>query len=137
MAQAQAERIEEKSIQEKEGTAMKNTNGSSNGSTSSGSVPFKFNAQAPEFVPRSQTQMPISGYYYPCFHYLGGTVGASDWIFVGDQEPVYVISNPNVTLPNSSKNVLTDDLKQKIIKQVTLLLLFPIGFCFMFTRLYI
>ncbi|XP_031284642.1 LOW QUALITY PROTEIN: la-related protein 6C [Pistacia vera] len=120
MAQAQAERIEEKSIQEKEGTAMKNRNGSSknNGSTSSGTVPFKFNAQAPEFVPRSQTQMPISGYYYPCFHYLGGTVGASDWIFVGDQEPVYAISNPNVTLPNSPKNVLTDDLKQKIIKQV-------------------
>ncbi|XP_044509658.1 la-related protein 6C [Mangifera indica] len=113
MAQAQAVRIEEKTTQDKEG--MKST---TNGGTSSGSVPFKFNAQAPEFVPRSQTRMPISGYYYPCFHYLGGTVGASDWIFVGDQEPVYAISNSNVTLPNSSKNVLTDDLKQKIIKEV-------------------
>ncbi|KAL7206574.1 hypothetical protein ACSBR2_019316 [Camellia fascicularis] len=82
---------------------------------SSGS--FKFNAHAPEFVPRMQTQVPISGYFYPCFHFLGGS-GASDWIYVGDQEPIQLISDSTVALPNYSKNVLTQDLHQKIIKQV-------------------
>ncbi|XVF45191.1 hypothetical protein PTKIN_Ptkin02bG0185200 [Pterospermum kingtungense] len=94
--------------------------GSGSGGGSSNSVTFKFNAHAPEFVPRSHTQMPISGYYYPCFHYLGGAASGSDWFFVGDQEPAaYLISNPNLSIPNcSSKNVLTNDLRQKIIKQV-------------------
>lgn len=82
---------------------------------------FKFNAQAPEFVPRSHTQMPeVSDYVYPaCFHILGGSAG-SDWIYVGngDQEPAYLISNPNPPLPNRSKTTFTDDLQQKIIKQV-------------------
>ncbi|GMP38188.1 hypothetical protein CsSME_00009529 [Camellia sinensis var. sinensis] len=82
---------------------------------SSGS--FKFNAHAPEFVPRMQTQVPISGYFYPCFHFLGGS-GGSDWIYVGDQEPIQLISDSTVALPNYSKNVLTQDLHQKIIKQV-------------------
>ncbi|KAL4280687.1 hypothetical protein GQ457_03G001480 [Hibiscus cannabinus] len=99
---------------------------SSSGSGTSGNgngngVTFKFNAHAPEFVPKSHTQMPISGYYYPCFHYLGGApAAASDWFFLGDQEPsTYLNSNPNLSIPNcSSKNVLTDDLRQKIIKQV-------------------
>ncbi|XP_050231994.1 la-related protein 6C [Mercurialis annua] len=94
------------------------------------SVSFKFNAQAPEFVPRSRnqtTQMPISGYYYPCFHYVGGN-GGSDWFLVGDQDPhnaaaaaTYLISNPNDPVsPNSSNKsvILTDDLRQKILKQV-------------------
>lgn len=83
--------------------------------------PFKFNAQAPEFVPRSQTQMPISGYLYPCFHLLGGTPSGPDWIYVGDREPpaAYFLTNPtNPPLPNSSKNVLSNDLQLKIIKQV-------------------
>ncbi|KAJ7946023.1 La-related protein like [Quillaja saponaria] len=78
---------------------------------------FKFNAQAPEFVPRSHAQMPVSGYYYPCFQVLGGA-GGSDWFYVGDQEPSYLISNTNAALPNCSKNVLTDDVQQKIVKQV-------------------
>ncbi|KAJ9135608.1 hypothetical protein P3X46_032771 [Hevea brasiliensis] len=96
-------------------------------SSSSTSSPFKLNAQAPEFVPRShspttaaQTQMPISGYFYPCFHYLGATAG-SDWFFLGEQDPhAYLISNPNPALPNSSNKttLLTDDLRQKILKQV-------------------
>lgn len=96
-------------------------------SSSSTSSPFKFNVQAPEFVPRShtpapaaQTQMPISGYFYPCFHYLGPTAG-SDWFFLGEQDPhAYLISNPNLALPNSSNKttLLTDDLRQKIVKQV-------------------
>ncbi|XP_022762323.1 la-related protein 6C-like [Durio zibethinus] len=101
--------------------AAKTTTNCSSGSSSGSSngVTFKFNAHAPEFVPRSHTQMPISGYYYPCFHYLGGAAG-SDWFFVGDQEPAaYLISNPNLSISNcSSKNLLTDDLRQKIIKQV-------------------
>ncbi|KAJ7967422.1 La-related protein like [Quillaja saponaria] len=78
---------------------------------------FKFNAQAPEFVPTSHTQMPISSYLYPCFQILGGA-GGSDWFYVGDQEPAYLIPNTNVALPNCSKNVLTDDVQQKIVKQV-------------------
>ncbi|KAM7250718.1 hypothetical protein ACFE04_022601 [Oxalis oulophora] len=109
-------------------TATSTIVGSDNGPS------FKFNAQAPEFVPRTTTtnnnHVPISGYFYPCFHYLqgGGSsgvgvsgVGSSDWFFVGDQEQTaaYLISSPSVALPNNwSKNVLTDDLKQKIIKQV-------------------
>ncbi|KAK3195692.1 hypothetical protein Dsin_027002 [Dipteronia sinensis] len=132
MAQAQPERIEEDQemmmIQQKETMNMKNT--TDDNGTCSASVPFRFNVQAPEFVPRSHStlpaaaQVPISGYYYPCFHYLGGAAttggGSTDWFFVGDQadQPLYVISNPNVSMPNSSKNLLTDDLRQKIVKQV-------------------
>ncbi|KAM1264698.1 hypothetical protein ACFX15_033998 [Malus domestica] len=81
---------------------------------------FKFNAQAPEFVPRSHAQMPISGYFYPYFHFLGDTT-SPDWFYVEDQElPPYLISNnPNIDpLSNRSKNAIPDDLQQKIIKQV-------------------
>ncbi|XP_004292453.1 PREDICTED: la-related protein 6C [Fragaria vesca subsp. vesca] len=79
---------------------------------------FKFNAQAPEFVPRSHTQVPISGYFYPCFHFLGDTA-SPDWFYIGDQElPPYLISNPNIPTTNRSKNVLPDELQHKIIKQV-------------------
>lgn len=129
MAQAHAEKIEEDVVNNKEkeitkinhNTTSNNNNGNISTSSSSASAPFKFNVQAPEFVPRSHTQMPISGYYYPCFQYIGGTAtGSADWIFVGDQEPVYVISSPSVAMPsNTSKNVLTDDLRAKIIKQVS------------------
>ncbi|CAK9150798.1 unnamed protein product [Ilex paraguariensis] len=109
MAQAQPEREIEKKIE----MAMKKDNDKDATSSSA----FKFNAQAPEFVPRSHTQIPIPGYYYPCFHYLDGSDG-SDWIYVGDQELVPSVTNPNVSVPNCSKDVLTEDLKQKIIKQV-------------------
>ncbi|XP_050365860.1 la-related protein 6C [Argentina anserina] len=79
---------------------------------------FKFNAQAPEFVPRSHTQMPISGYFYPCFHFLGDTA-SPDWFYIGDQElPPYLMTNPNIPLTNRSKHVLPDELQHKIIKQV-------------------
>lgn len=83
-----------------------------------GNSSFKFNAQAPEFVPRSQSQMPISGYFYPCFQILGGCAD-SDWFLVGDQDPSCLIPTASVALPNSSKNILTPDLQQKIVKQVT------------------
>lgn len=83
-----------------------------------GNSSFKFNAQAPEFVPRSHTQMPTSGYFYPCFQILGG-YGDSDWFYVGDQDPACLIPTTNVALPTCSKNILTPDLQQKIIKQVS------------------
>ncbi|XWS39990.1 hypothetical protein CRYUN_Cryun18bG0101800 [Craigia yunnanensis] len=119
MAEAQSEENPKEEPQEKfqmkdaMAAAKAATSCISGGSSgSSNGVTFKFNAHAPEFMPRSHTQMPISGYYYSCFHYLGSAAG-SDWFFVGDQEPAaYLIPNC------SSKNVLTDDLRQKIIKQV-------------------
>ncbi|XP_059647750.1 la-related protein 6C [Cornus florida] len=107
MAQAQPQR----EFQETPEMEMKNSINES--ATSS----FKFNAQAPEFVPRSQAQAPVSGYFYPCFHFLGGS-GGSDWIYVGDQEPIQLISGASATSPEYSKNVLTDDTQHKIIKQV-------------------
>nr|XP_023898664.1 la-related protein 6C [Quercus suber] len=106
MAQAQPEKIQDSTEKEMK---MKETS----------SVSFRFNAQAPEFVPRSQTQMPISGYVYPCFHFLGGTAGCgSNLFYVGDQDPACLISNHNVVPPSLSKNTQTNDLQQKINKQV-------------------
>ncbi|MED6212478.1 hypothetical protein PIB30_083682 [Stylosanthes scabra] len=115
MAQAQPE---DKMIQEdSEKTAA------SQDTTQSG---FKFNAQAPEFVPRSHTQVPISGYFYPCFQILGGS-SDSDWFYVGDHDPAACLipaaaaasAIATAPIPNcSNKNVLTPDLQQKIIKQV-------------------
>lgn len=137
MAQAQAEPEEkpEEEPQEKfepkgamvtSVTTNTSCSSSSNGGGSNNGVSFKFNAHAQEFVPRSHTQIPISGYYYPCFHYLGGApaAGSSDWFLVGDQErAACLISNPNISIPHcSSKNVLTDDLRVKIIKQVPFLI---------------
>ncbi|KAK6946156.1 Ataxin-2, C-terminal [Dillenia turbinata] len=79
---------------------------------------FKLNAQAPEFVPRSQTQMPISSYFYPCFHFLSGNNGGSEWIYLGGQDQFQLISDPSFSvIPDCSKNFLTNDLRQKIIRQ--------------------
>ncbi|XP_076896355.1 la-related protein 6C-like [Bidens hawaiensis] len=88
--------------------------------SNSNSNSFKFNAHAPEFVPSSHTQIPVSGYFYPCFNYVGvGDVnGSPDWVYVGgaDQDhQVQFFSNPDIVIP---ANVLTEDLQQKIIKQV-------------------
>ncbi|CAK7329812.1 unnamed protein product [Dovyalis caffra] len=128
MAQAQPERKIEEGISigiERKETTRPKKDSNKNG----GSVSFKFNAQAPEFVPRSHTsttQMPISGYFYPYLHYLGATAcatGGSDWFFVGDQNhAAYLISNnPNhamLNCPTKNSDILTDDLRKKIIKQV-------------------
>ncbi|KAF6143511.1 hypothetical protein GIB67_029680 [Kingdonia uniflora] len=79
---------------------------------------FKFNAQAPAFVPRTQPQVPISGYIYPYIHYLGcGNVG-SNWYYVSEQEPVHFVPNTNVSAPSSPKHCLSDDMTDKIVKQV-------------------
>ncbi|CAN1307309.1 La-related protein 6C [Linum perenne] len=107
--------------------------GSSTTAATAAAAPFKFNAQAPEFVPRShsssasatqqQVTPPISGYFYPCFHYLGAA-GGSDWFFLGDQDAsAYLISNPSMgALPSSASNKdssfgLSDELRLKIVKQ--------------------
>lgn len=93
------------------------------GSTTSGT--FKFNAAAPEFVPRSHapTEVPITGYFYPSIQYTDGSGG--NWIYVPDQEtiPHLVAPNPNVKGHSGqsyrhSKDVLSDELRRKIIKQV-------------------
>ena len=104
-------------MEKKESTTTTTTTSASAAAASS-SPSFKFNAQAPEFVPRSHTQIPISGYFYPCFHLLGGGASSADWLYVADQDPVCFISNSNGSLPNSHKNLLTQDIQQKIIKQV-------------------
>ncbi|CAN1307312.1 La-related protein 6C [Linum perenne] len=100
--------------------------GSSTTAATAAAAPFKFNAQAPEFVPRSHSSSvtpPISGYFYPCFHYLGAA-GGSDWFFLGDQATAaYLISNPSMgALPSSASNKdssfgLSDELRLKIVKQ--------------------
>lgn len=125
MAQAQPEEKPTEDSREKETMKDTITQGSDDSSSGAGAngVSFKFNAQAPEFVPRSHTQMPMSGYFYPYFRYLGGSTSGSDWFFVGDQEPAaFFISNPSVSLPyaksSSSKSILSDDLRLKIIKHV-------------------
>lgn len=82
------------------------------------SAPFRFNAQAPEFVPRSHTQMPIPSYFYPCFDILGGGINGSDWFYTQDQEPLRFVPASSLVQPNCSNNLLNDDLQQKIIKQV-------------------
>ncbi|KAE8728971.1 Peroxidase superfamily protein [Hibiscus syriacus] len=127
MAQAQPEENPGKEAQEnietKDAMALTvKTNAICSSSSTSG-VSFKFIAYAPEFVPRSQTQVPIpASYYYPCFHYIGGSgadaaAGSSDWFFVDDQDrSTCSISNPNPHC--SSKNVPADDLRMKIVKQV-------------------
>lgn len=102
---------------------MKEITCSSSGSNTS--VPFKFNVQAPEFVPSSYnntttTQMPVSGYFYPCFHYIAGNDAGADWLYVGNEDSLQLVSSPSsVITTNSSKDVLTPELKQKIIKQVS------------------
>lgn len=115
------EKLEIKDGKKKEiGTSSSSTSSSTSGNNVG--VPFKFNVQAPEFVPSSYTQMPISGYFYPCFHYIAGNDGA-DWLYVGNQDSLQLVSPPSSIITNNctSKDVLTDELKQKIIKQVCIL----------------
>ncbi|KAD4179187.1 hypothetical protein E3N88_27778 [Mikania micrantha] len=115
MAQAQPEeKLQEK--REKDASKKDEKRDISNSNS------FKFNAHAPEFVPSSHTQIPVSGYFYPCFNYVGVDGNdVSDWVYVGggDQDQqVQFFSNPDVVIPTYSKNVLTEDLQQKIVKQV-------------------
>ncbi|PKI47480.1 la-related protein 6C [Punica granatum] len=99
--------------------------GSSIKDTSTCAVSFKFNAQAPEFVPRSsQATLPdLSAYYYPCFQFFSSETGGSDWLFVGDTTDsgflIHGGASAGTAVPaNCSRNVLGDHLQQKIVKQV-------------------
>ncbi|KAK4424178.1 La-related protein 6C [Sesamum alatum] len=89
---------------------------------------FKFNVAAPEFVPTlahtTAAQVPITGYFYPCFQYIDGTSG--NWIYVADQDITLplVHSKTNGKVGTDQTNhtpakeiALSDELKQKIIKQ--------------------
>ncbi|EOA32461.1 hypothetical protein CARUB_v10015738mg [Capsella rubella] len=151
---AQMQREEAESVTKE--TTEKKYSDVGGGSSGAQATAFKFNAQAPEFVPRSHTTAPapqvspISGYFYPCFHYNGGCIGgcggggtnvgtpSSDWIYVGGGDPTgqhqhvhdpaaaFYIPSPAVQFPanqtssssSSSKNLLSDDLRLKIVKQV-------------------
>ncbi|KAK8622284.1 hypothetical protein V6N13_117207 [Hibiscus sabdariffa] len=123
--QPESDRKSKTEEEAKEKLAIDNDRHSSG--SSNGEVRFKLDVYAPEFVPKSRFQMPISTYYYPSFPYLGDMAG-SNWFFVGEQEPAaaaaaaaYFIPtpNPNFSIPNLfPKNVLTHDLRLKIIKQV-------------------
>lgn len=103
------------------------------GSSSINCSGFKFNAHAPEFVPRSQTPsppplpspIPISGYFVPCFQYLTGGNGGTDWIYLGGepQDSISLVTptstpSPPPALPHHPKTVLTEELQKKILKQM-------------------
>lgn len=120
MAQAQPGHKEDQETSSTMDTSNKENSSSIN--KSSTNLAFKFNAHAPEFVPRSQTQIAdLSGYYYPYFQLCGGGGGttSSEWLFVGDKDPTFFFQCAATMAPaNCSKNVLTEDLQQKIVKQV-------------------
>lgn len=94
----------------------------------SGINAFRFNADAPAFVPRAPTPappprppaaapVPISGYFLPCFPIFGGTSG-TEWIFLGDQDTTSVVPKSNATSPPQQSKVLTEELQKKILKQM-------------------
>lgn len=124
MAQLQPER----SVVEESSTTphlqVKNSNNKEN------SASFKFNVQAPEFVPRSHTTTsntttttPISSYFYPYFQYLSGGNTTSDWLYVADQDTLSYLPNQNFSAL-LQKDVLPEDVKNKIIKQVIHIIIF-------------
>ncbi|CAN4112258.1 unnamed protein product [Withania somnifera] len=127
MAQLEPERVAEECAQEptthyetkdvKKNLASSNINSHNKEDTAS----FKFNVQAPEFVPRSHTTAaattPISSYFYPYFQYLSGGTAISDWLYLGDQDTLSYVANQNFS-PMLQKDVLPEDVKNKIIKQV-------------------
>ncbi|GAB2287744.1 hypothetical protein Dimus_022104 [Dionaea muscipula] len=96
--------------------------------TTPAGLSFKFNAHAPEFVPRSHAnapaaQMPISGaYYYPYLQFLdhatSTVVGTDHWFYFTDQDTHRLFPNSNLSISNSSRTSIVDDLQQKIMKQV-------------------
>ncbi|KAJ0983197.1 hypothetical protein J5N97_011452 [Dioscorea zingiberensis] len=75
---------------------------------------FKFNVHAPEFVPRSLPQMPISGYFYPYLQFLGNGVG--DWIYFAEQDPSHFVAGSHARTTGTTKS--SNDVVQKIVKQV-------------------
>ncbi|KAL3843934.1 hypothetical protein ACJIZ3_001337 [Penstemon smallii] len=128
MAQAIMKDVESGDEKEAKNETNKNEN------VCSGS--FKFNAAAPEFVPRqnvtglAQAQLPLTGYFYPCFQYIDGTTNGT-WIYVTDHQETATVpllqpktkpkpnskSDSGNTQNNAKEIVLSDELKAKIIKQ--------------------
>ncbi|KAL3515245.1 hypothetical protein ACH5RR_022147 [Cinchona calisaya] len=82
---------------------------------------FRFNVDAPAFVPRAPAPapMPISGYLISCFPIFSGS-GGTDWMFLGDQETISsLVANSNATSPpQQSKHVLTEEVQRRILKQM-------------------
>ncbi|KAL0334813.1 UNVERIFIED_CONTAM: La-related protein 6C [Sesamum radiatum] len=74
---------------------------------------FKFNAGAPEFVPRSQaqTELPVTSYLYPYVPYVDG-ISCGSWIYVADQETTFPAVEPHLVSDDND-----DELNQMIIKQ--------------------
>ncbi|XP_051146939.1 la-related protein 6C isoform X2 [Andrographis paniculata] len=113
----------EKRVGGGEAVQMAPENRKDSGNGSGGGWGFKFNAAAPEFVPRShshvQPHLPLSGYFYPqCFQCLDGING--NWIYYADQQASVPLVGSKVAPPlnhPAKENVLTEDLKQKIVKQ--------------------
>ncbi|XP_073137442.1 la-related protein 6C-like isoform X1 [Henckelia pumila] len=98
---------------------------------------FKFNAAAPEFVPRLQpAEVSMMGYFFPCLPYIDGNSSGGSWIYVAaGQEtcnvPLVSDQKPNVkaaakmaagALPQHREKennaAISEELKKKIIKQV-------------------
>ncbi|XP_049402609.1 la-related protein 6C-like [Solanum stenotomum] len=81
---------------------------------------FKFNVQAPAFVPRKShaTTIPISGgYLYPCnFQYV--STNNNSKIYGGDQDATSLLQEPTFVSSLSQKDKLPEDLRLKVIKQV-------------------
>lgn len=126
MAQLQPERVVEECIQENTTTHFE----AKKSSNKEDSASFKFNVQAPEFVPRSHTTTtttPISSYFYPYFQYLSGDNATSDWLYVGDQDTLSYVPNQNFSAM-LQKDVLPEDVKNKIIKQVIAFIFFSFLF---------
>ncbi|KAF3777735.1 La-related protein 6C [Nymphaea thermarum] len=79
----------------------------------------KLNAQAPEFVPRSQSQTTVPGIVYPCFHVVGGDGAQICYFPEHDLLSAQNLCSGLAFVPSScSRDVLTEDLRQKIVKQV-------------------
>ncbi|CAI9104381.1 OLC1v1003039C1 [Oldenlandia corymbosa var. corymbosa] len=83
---------------------------------------FRFNVDAPEFVPRPPAPVPISGYFVPCFPFMGTGGNGGDWIFLGEQDALSLVSNSksNSAVHNQQPKtaVLTEELQRKILKQM-------------------
>ncbi|CAN4110183.1 unnamed protein product [Withania somnifera] len=95
----------------------RNNNNNMNGTAGS----FRFNVQAPAFVPRRShaTAIPISGgYFNPCCFQYVNTGASSNTIYGGDQDPTSFIQEPAFVSSVSQKDILPEDLRLKVFKQV-------------------
>ncbi|MCD7448032.1 hypothetical protein HAX54_037345 [Datura stramonium] len=122
MAQMQPEKVAS-SVQESTPEFVDKKNNTNNMNSTAGS--FKFNVQAPAFVPRRShaATTPISGgFFYPCsFRYVN--TGAPNnnnntKIYVGDQDTTSILQEPSFVSSLSRKDILPEELRLKVVKQV-------------------